>query len=75
MIQPLVPIYPKIPRLARTVPEVAEVFGIGTRTVWALIHSGEIRVIRIGGRTLIPNAEIERLLDPDREAHEAHDAG
>jgi len=42
-------------------PEAAQLLGIGYATVFRWIKSGKIIPIRIGGRTLIPQSEIERL--------------
>jgi excisionase family DNA binding protein len=36
--------------------------GISPSTFWKLVSRGEIRVIRIGGRTLVPAAEVSRIL-------------
>ena len=36
--------------------EAAKDFGIGTRAWYALIHSGQIRAIRLGRKLLVPRA-------------------
>ena len=36
--------------------------GISASTFWKLVKSEKIRVIRVGGRTLIPHDEVERIL-------------
>jgi excisionase family DNA binding protein len=41
--------------------EAARLLGKGEATVWRWIRSGKILAVRIGGRTLIPEKEIERL--------------
>ena len=41
--------------------EAANLLGKGVATIWRWIRSGRIIVVRIGGRTLIPQAEIQRL--------------
>jgi excisionase family DNA binding protein len=41
--------------------EAAKLLGKGEATVWRWIRDGKILVVRIGGRTLIPEREIERL--------------
>ncbi len=41
--------------------DAARLLGKGTATIWRWIRSGKILAVRIGGRTLIPEQEIERL--------------
>ena len=41
--------------------EAAKLLGKGEATIWRWIRSEKILVVRIGGRTLIPKREIERL--------------
>ncbi len=41
--------------------EAAKLLGKGEATIWRWIRCGKILVVRIGGRTLIPEREIERL--------------
>ena len=41
--------------------EASKLLGKGVATIWRWIRSGKILVVRIGGRTLIPESEIERL--------------
>jgi len=41
--------------------EAAKLLGKGEATIWRWIRSEKILVVRIGGRTLIPKKEIERL--------------
>jgi excisionase family DNA binding protein len=36
--------------------------GISRATLYKLVNKGEIRLARIGGRTLVPDAEIRRLV-------------
>ncbi len=42
--------------------EAANLLGKGVATIWRWIRSGRILAVRIGGRTLVPKGEIERLL-------------
>ena len=37
---------------ANTVSDVAEIFGIGKRTVWRLIESGDLKAVRLGARCI-----------------------
>ena len=41
--------------------EAAKLLEKGVATIWRWIRSEKILVVRIGGRTLIPKREIERL--------------
>jgi excisionase family DNA binding protein len=41
--------------------EAAKLLGKGEATIWRWIRSEKILAVRIGGRTLIPKREIERL--------------
>ena len=41
--------------------EAAKLLGKGEATIWRWIRGEKILVVRIGGRTLIPKKEIERL--------------
>jgi len=46
--------------------EAAKLLGKGVATIWRWIRSDKILAVRIGGRTLIPEKEIERLKkEPD----------
>lgn len=49
--------------LAFGVIDAAAAMGIGKSKLWALISAGEIKVARIGGRTVVPLKEIEAFLD------------
>jgi len=45
--------------------ETAKLLGKGIATIWRWIRDEKILVVRIGGRTLIPRQEIERLKKQD----------
>ncbi len=45
--------------------EAAKLLGKGEATIWRWIRSGKMLVVRIGGRTLIPEREVERLQKGD----------
>jgi excisionase family DNA binding protein len=51
-----------ITRSAFSVGETACRLGVGKSSVWALIANGAIRRVKIGGRTVVPATEIERIL-------------
>jgi excisionase family DNA binding protein len=48
--------------LALRVKDFCQRIGIAQSTFFALTKAGKIRTIRIGGRTLVPFAEVERIL-------------
>jgi len=41
--------------------QAAEALGVGYATVFRWIKAGKLIPLRIGGRTLIPKSEVERL--------------
>ena len=43
------------------VDEAATLLGKGVATIWRRIRDRKITVVRIGGRTLIPKTEVERI--------------
>jgi len=49
-------------RLLVSVPEAAQLLGIGRTKVWSLIYTRRLKAVRIGRRTLIPRAELERFV-------------
>ncbi len=51
-----------VERRTYTVPEVAEILGIGRNTAYEVCRKGEIPTIRIGGRILIPRDVVDDLL-------------
>jgi len=48
--------------LAVTIPQVARCLSVGRSTVYKLINSGELPVIKIGKRTLVPMAALHSLV-------------
>tara|TARA_R110002110_G_scaffold179356_2_gene384828 strand:- start:2670 stop:2843 length:174 start_codon:yes stop_codon:yes gene_type:complete len=48
---------------AYTIPEFAEAIGVSRQHVWNSLKRGEIKKFKIGGRTLIPQSELQKLLD------------
>jgi excisionase family DNA binding protein len=49
-------------RLTVTVEEAASILGIGRNSAYEAVRRGEIPVIRIGRRFLVPRAALERML-------------
>jgi excisionase family DNA binding protein len=41
--------------------EAAKLLGKGEATIWRWLRDGKILAVKVGGRTLIPEKEIERL--------------
>ena len=48
-------------RLAYTVDDYCRRAGFGRTFFYAMVKAGKIRVIKFGGRTLVPRDEAERL--------------
>jgi excisionase family DNA binding protein len=42
--------------------EVARRLTVSRTTIWRLVRGGEIRVVRIGSRTLMPRTGLQRLI-------------
>lgn len=49
------------PRRAFGLGEVAECYGVSKDSVKRLVHAGLIKTILLGGRRLVPLAELERI--------------
>lgn len=45
-----------------TVPELAEVLGIGRNSAYALVREGRVRSLHIGRRIVIPASAVRELL-------------
>lgn len=48
--------------LAYRVNDVPRILGLGRSTIYKLISEKKLKSVSIAGRTLIPRAEIERLV-------------
>jgi excisionase family DNA binding protein len=53
---------PSVP-LAHRIPDACRRIGIGRTTIYELISAGELRVIKLGNRTLIPESELQRFIE------------
>jgi excisionase family DNA binding protein len=51
-----------------TVNEAARYLRISRSLLYELIHDGRIRTVKIGARTIIRGAELERFLDQQQAA-------
>lgn len=49
--------------LLKSPEESAELLGIGRTTLYALIKAGELHMVKIGRRTLVPMDELEAYVD------------
>ena len=49
--------------LAKTINDACKSLSIGRSTLYELIGTGELRAIKIRNRTLIPTAELERIIN------------
>jgi excisionase family DNA binding protein len=46
---------------ARRVPDACRAIGISRATLYHLAKQGKVRLVRVGGRTLVPELELDRL--------------
>lgn len=49
-------------KLAYSVHEAAAALGLSASSIWKWISLGQLRAVRVGGRTLIPADELNRIL-------------
>lgn len=61
----------QVPRITFSVNEAAHACGISRRAVYSLMARGELRSVKLGGRRLIPVADLERLCGAHRERCDA----
>jgi excisionase family DNA binding protein len=54
---------PVPPRAAWPIREGAHRIGVGRTSIYKLAADGKIRLVKIAGRTLIPDSEIARLVE------------
>lgn len=55
-------------KLAYRVDEACHALGIGRTSLYELVKSGELKLIKVAGRTLVPRSELERLTRVDHAA-------
>ena len=53
-----------LPRLAVSIPKACAAIGLGRTAFYALVKAGQIRVVKLGRRTLVPMEELAKLLAP-----------
>ena len=56
------PIAPSEKPLARTLRNAASALGVCRDLFYLMEKRGEIQLVRVGGRTLVPESELDRLL-------------
>jgi len=59
-------------RLTLSVVEAAKVLGIGRNLCYDKVKTGEIPVIKIGRRLLVPRSALEKLLEQGQPVILAH---
>jgi excisionase family DNA binding protein len=59
---------PAAGKLAYRINEACQCLGIGRTSLYELVKSGDLKLIKIAGRTLVPRSEIERLIRADNAA-------
>ena len=47
--------------LARRIPDACLALGIGKSTIYKLAAEGKVKLVRIAGRTVVPESEIVRI--------------
>lgn len=48
--------------LAHRIPDACQRLSIGRTMLYQLIASGELRTIKIGTRTLVPEADLQKII-------------
>lgn len=49
--------------LAHRIPDACQRIGLGRSSIYELIKAGDLRTIKIAGRTLVPESELQRLIE------------
>jgi excisionase family DNA binding protein len=63
LIQKVQTMAPKVQPEAYGILDAARITGLSRSTLYKLMTSGEIRPVRVGGRTLIKRCDLQRLLN------------
>jgi excisionase family DNA binding protein len=53
-------------RLAYPIKQACQMLSIGRTSLYEMVKKGELKLIKIAGRTLVPRSEIVRLTSLDR---------
>lgn len=54
--------------IAFRIPDAVKASGLSRSTIYELAAAGKLKLSRIGGRTLVPRAELERLIAAGQKA-------
>ena len=49
--------------ISYTIPDACAVTGIGTTKLYELINAGQIRLVKVGRRSLIPASDLRNLVE------------
>ena len=52
-----------LPKLAYSIKEACQASSLGKTTIYARIAAGHLKVVRIGGRTVIPAESLHALIN------------
>lgn len=52
----------QLQRETLTIPETAKVLGIGVKTAYEAARSGQLPVVKLGRRLVVPRAGLDRML-------------
>lgn len=63
----------EIQRLTLTVEETAKLLGIGRQLAYDRVKTGEIPVIKVGRRLLVPRRALEKLLEEPKPLNSSED--
>ncbi len=63
--KPKVRAQPLEPPYAYRINDACRLLGICRTSAYGMVHRGELKLIRIAGRTLVPRSELERLTRVD----------
>jgi len=63
------PVSQPLPRLVYTIQEACKVSTLGRATIFNKINSGELRVVRVGGRTLVQTDSLHALIAGEGQSH------
>jgi excisionase family DNA binding protein len=53
-------------KLAYRIVEACHALGIGRASLYERIKTGQLKLIKVAGRSLVPRSELERLISIDR---------
>ena len=60
--------------LVYTIDQVARMLAADRKTVYALVHSGELYAVRLGRALRVPRAALDHFLRPEQAGPEKGDA-